>query len=197
MKSLLIVTLIVTLLFIGCGASKDYVQQQIQQSESRTDAEIGTLRDKTDANAAEVNKLRSLATELSTKADMAINKAKGFENYQIIWQGEINFDFDSYLITTAAEQILTEAGEKMEEHSGSVIELTGHTDHTGSAKYNIMLGEQRANGAKRFLADRFGISLYRMFVISYGKQKPVALPDEHHAASKNRRVALTVWGELK
>lgn len=197
MKSTLIISLLtVTLLFIGCGASKDYVLQQIEQSESNTNAQISALKDQTDANAGEINKLRSLATELSGKADLAINEAKGFENYQVIWQGEINYDFDSYLINATAEQILIEAGEKLEQSPGSLIEITGHTDRTGAASYNIMLGEQRANAAKRFLADRFGISLYRMFIISYGNQKPVALPDERHAASKNRRVVLTVWGEM-
>ncbi|NOY88264.1 MAG: OmpA family protein [FCB group bacterium] len=197
MKNLLIVSAISALLFLGCGASKDYVSQQISQSESKTNAQINSLRDKTNANAEQLSKLQSLSKELAAKTDMAINKAKGFENYQIIWKGEINFDFDSYLINANAEQILNEAGKKMEEHPGSIIEIAGYTDRTGSAKYNLMLGEERANAAKRFLADQYGISLYRMFVISYGKQKPIALPDEKHASSKNRRVILTIWGELK
>ena len=41
-----------------------------------------------------------------------------------------------------------------------------------------MLGEQRAAAAKGYLADKFGISLYRMFTISFGKDKPVAMPDQ-------------------
>lgn len=197
MSKLIIGILLLALMFVGCGVNKDYVAQQIQDSESRSKTQIDAIGDKTDGNASEIAKLRSLAGELSEKADMAIDKAKGFENYQIIWQGEFNFDFDSYLINASAEQILIEAGEKMEQNTGSIIELSGHTDRTGNAKYNLMLGEQRANSAKRFLSERFGISLYRMFVISYGEQKPVALPDENQAASKNRRVILAVWGELK
>jgi peptidoglycan-associated lipoprotein len=181
-------------LLAGCGASKSFVQDQIKESESRTGAQIATLRDKTDANAAEVARLQQLATELSGKADMALNEAKGFETYQIIWSGEIGFDFDSWEITGAAEAILMEAGEKMEEVPGSVIEFIGHTDRTGSAKYNLMLGEKRAEAAKRFLAERFGVSLYRMFTVSYGEDKPIAMPDEKNAASRNRRVSLKIWG---
>lgn len=196
MRKLLIVTLMLALFVVGCGVNKDYVAQQISDSESRTQSQISAVTDKTDGNATEIAKLRSLAGEISDKADMAINKAKGFENYQIIWQGEINYDFDSYLINATAEQILIEAGEKLEQSQGSIIEIVGHADRTGNAKYNLMLGQQRADAAKRFLSDRFGISLYRMFVMSYGEQKPVALPDENQAASKNRRVKLAVWGEL-
>lgn len=182
------------LLVAGCGVNKAFVEEQIVQSEGRTAAQIATVRDKTDGNAAEVAKLKTLASELSTKTDMAINQAKGFENYQIIWSGVINFDFDSWDVTATAEQILTEAGQKLEQHGGSLLEIEGHTDGTGSARYNLMLGEKRADAAMRFLAERFGISLYRMFVMSYGKTKPVSMPDERGAASKNRRVTLKIWG---
>ena len=182
------------LLVAGCGVNKAFVEEQIVQSEGRTAAQLATVRDKTDTNAAEVAKLKTLASELSTKTDLAINQAKGFENYQIIWSGVINFDFDSWDVTATAEQILTEAGQKLEQHGSSLLEIEGHTDGTGSARYNLMLGEKRAAAAKRFLAERFGISLYRMFVMSYGKTKPVSMPDERGAASKNRRVTLKIWG---
>ena len=127
---------------------------------------------------------------------MALNQAKGFENYQVIWEGEINFDFDSYEITSVAEQTLMEAGQKMETSTESLVELVGHTDKTGSNAYNLTLGEKRAESVRRFLNDRFGISLYRMFTLSYGEGKPTALPDEGNSASRNRRVRLRVWGEL-
>ncbi len=194
MKRIAFVMWLLAILVAGCGVNKEYVEGQIAASEGRTATQVATLSDKTDANAAEVARLKTLAGELSAKTDMAINQAKGFENYQIIWSGVINFDFDSWNVTTTGEQILNEAGVKMEQHPESLIEVEGHTDGTGSSNYNMMLGEQRANAAKGFLAERFGISLYRMFIISYGKTKPVSLPDERQSASKNRRVTLKVWG---
>ena len=194
MKRIALLMCLLVLLVAGCGVNKQFVDEQISASESRTSAQVATLKDKTDANAAEVAKLRTLAGELSTKTDLAINQAKGFENYQIIWSGVINFDFDSWNVTANGEQILGEAGVKLEQYPHSLIEIEGHTDGTGSSKYNMMLGEQRANAAKSFLAERFGVSLYRMFVISFGKTKPASMSDEREAASKNRRVTLKVWG---
>lgn len=198
MKTTLIVISLLTVLLLaaGCGVNKQYVADEITALEARTAAEIGSIRDKTDLNATELARLQGLATELGEKADMAINKASGFENYQIIWSGEINFGFDSHEIDDVAGSILDEAGMKLEQVPGSLIEIVGHSDPTGSANYNLMLGEKRANSAKRHLADRFGISLYRMFVVSYGEQKPVALPDERNAASRNRRVSLSIWGSM-
>ena len=179
-------------LLTGC-ASKGFVQEQIRAAEARSSAE---LAGKTGSMETEIEQLKDLSRQLSEKTDMAINQAKGFENYQILWQGEVNFDFDSDDVTSLSEQSLMEAGQKMEEHPEALVELVGHTDQTGSNTYNLQLGARRADSVKRFLADRFGISLYRMFTMSYGKQKPLELPDQANANHKNRRVKVIVWGKL-
>ena len=195
MKTFMVIGLsVVLLLAAGCGVNKQYVANEIAASEARTASELATVKDATDANQAEITRLQQLATELGAKADMAIDKASGFENYQVIWSGEINFDFDSYAINDVAASILDEAGMKLEQVPSSLLELVGYTDRTGSANYNLLLGEKRANSAKRYLADKFGISLYRLFTNSYGEEKPIAMPDEQNASSKNRRVQLQIWG---
>jgi peptidoglycan-associated lipoprotein len=178
----------------GCGVKQDYVDAQINDAEARMNAKVDAVTNKTEMNAQEIAQLQSLSKELSGKADMAINKASGFENYQILWEGQINFAFDSWDIDDVAGQILAEAGQKMEQVRGSVIEIAGHADQTGSKKYNYLIAQHRAEAAKRYLAESFGISLYRMFEVSFGEDKPVAMPDERSASSKNRRVSLTIWG---
>ena len=198
MKTRLILSLLlVGLMAAGCGVNKDYVAAEIAASEARTTADVGELRDKADLNATQITALQGLATELGEKADLAINKASGFENYEIIWSGEINFAFDSYDVDDVAASILDEAGMKLEQVPHSLIEIVGHTDPTGAAKYNILLGEKRANAAKRYLANKFGTSLYRMFIVSQGEEKPVAAMDERNASSRNRRVKLSIWGSLQ
>ena len=183
-------------LIAGC-ASKGYVEEQIRASESRTSAQLTDVSGKTSSIETDIEQLKALSRELSGKTEIALNQAKGFENYQIIWEGEVNFDFDSYDIKPVAEQTLMDAGQKLEQNPRSLVELVGYTDKTGSNNYNLLLGEKRAESVRRFLADRFGISLYRMFTLSYGKSKQMQLPDQSDAASKQRRVMIRVWGELK
>jgi outer membrane protein OmpA-like peptidoglycan-associated protein len=198
MRTTLMIFLLTALLMLaGCGVKQQFVLDEIAASEARSQAEIGSVKDKVDMNAEELTRLQGLATALDKKADLAINKASGFENYQIIWSGEINFSFDSYDIDDVAASILDEAGMKMEQVPGSLLEIVGHADQTGAASYNLLLGEKRANSSKRFLAGKFGISLYRMFVVSYGEAKPAAISGENQSASKNRRVSLSVWGALQ
>ncbi|MEW5795433.1 MAG: OmpA family protein [Candidatus Zixiibacteriota bacterium] len=191
MRASIILIVPAFLILAGCGVNKDYVAEQIAASEAKTTSQIQAAQEKSDADIA---KFQQLAQQLEAKADLAINKASGFENYQVIWSGEINFAFDSYDIDGIAGSILNEAGTKLEQIPHALIEITGHTDKTGSASYNLVLGEKRANAAKRYLADKFGISLYRMFINSFGEQKPVAMPDERNASSRNRRVMLSIWG---
>jgi outer membrane protein OmpA-like peptidoglycan-associated protein len=193
MRKLIFVVLLAALMVAGCGASKGYVDEQIAAAEARMNSQVSTVSSKADANAAEVAKLKDLAAQLQEKTDMAINKAAGFENYQIIWSGEINFAFDSYALDNVSTDILTEAGQKLEGTPNAIVELAGHCDRTGSKTYNYELGQMRAAEAQRFFAERFGIQSYRMFIISYGKDKPQAAPDEKYSASKNRRVNLTIW----
>ena len=68
--------------------------------------------------------------------------------------------------------------------------IEGHADERGTREYNLALGERRANAAKNYLQS-LGISASRLSVVSYGKERPVALGSNESAWSQNRR-AVTV-----
>jgi len=183
------------LLLAGC-ASKGYVEKRMAEMQAKVDSDVTTLKAQTDSNSEEIRKMEALTTELSGKADMALNKAKGFEDYQVIWEGVVNFDYDSHELNQLAQDNLEGLGQKMMDSPRSILEIAGHTDRTGSAKYNFQLGIRRSESVKMFLTDKYGIGLYRMFTVSFGKNKPVALPDEANANAKNRRVVLKLWGPI-
>ncbi len=196
MKGLLLVSMLALLLIAGCGASKGYVNQKVDETRAEYQAEINELKAKAALNSDDIKKLQTLSSQLSEKTNLALNQAQGFENYQVIWEGTINYDYDSYDIRETDRESLSELGTKMTEYPRSLLEIIGHTDQSGSAKYNMTLGLQRAESVKRFLIDNYGVALYRMFTASQGKQKPVALPDEKNSNFRNRRVVLKLWGEL-
>jgi outer membrane protein OmpA-like peptidoglycan-associated protein len=190
-----VVVALAAVMLAGCGASKEYVAQQIEESGKQTSAQLAELQRRSDSNAEEIERLKAMTEELDLKADMALNEAEGFENYKIIWTGEINFAFNSHDLTPVSEEILSECGSIMQSNPTSLLEIAGHTDHIGPADYNLKLGQQRADEAKRFLTDRYGIPLYRLFTVSYGEERAASLPDDLKANAKDRRVVLKVWGE--
>jgi peptidoglycan-associated lipoprotein len=68
--------------------------------------------------------------------------------------------------------------------------IEGHCDERGTREYNLALGERRANAAKNFLVS-LGVDPARISVVSYGKERPVALGSNEAAWARNRR-AVTV-----
>ncbi|MCM2271282.1 MAG: OmpA family protein [candidate division Zixibacteria bacterium] len=193
MKQTLLAILAVSLLVAGCGANKKYVDAQVAAAEERSNSKLTAVSSKTDENAEQLARLQSLSSELSRKTDMALNQAAGFEKYQVIWQGEINFGFDQYDIDPEAQAILDEAGRQMTSRKQAIAEIAGYTDRIGSREYNYVLGERRANAVKRYLGDNFSVGMFRMFTVSYGKDKADQMPDQPQAGAKNRRVTVTLW----
>jgi peptidoglycan-associated lipoprotein len=64
------------------------------------------------------------------------------------------------------------------------LEIQGHTDDSGNAEYNYLLGEARANTVRRYLHAQ-GVPLQRMSVISFGAMAPP--PDESREGSAGKR----------
>lgn len=190
-----VIGLLIISLAAGCGASKSYVDQAVGEERARNDAALEQVSNKADANAAEIEKLKTLAQQLDKKADMAINEAKGYESYQIIWEGDIYFNFNSAKITTEAQAILDQAGDKMTTAKGSIMDLAGYCDPTGSDAYNLELGNKRSQAAKYYLVDNFGLNLYRFFNISYGKRKAVPTNEGNTSYAKQRKVHMRIWGK--
>lgn len=183
------------LLLAGC-ASKGYVDKKMAEMQAQVGTDVSSIKAQTDSNSDEIKRIQALTTELSGKTDMALNKAKGFEDYQVIWEGMVNFDYDSHELTQIAQDNLDALGQKMADNPRSILEIAGHTDRTGSAKYNFQLGLRRSESVKTFLADKYGVALYRMFIVSFGENKPIAMPDEANTNAKNRRVVLKLWGPM-
>ncbi|MDX1571331.1 MAG: OmpA family protein [Xanthomonadales bacterium] len=103
----------------------------------------------------------------------------------------ITFAVDSAEITPDFQSVLDGVTEVLKEYDKTLIEVVGHTDSTGSDRYNQLLSEQRANSVGNYLT-RNGIRAVRVATAGYGEQFPIA--DNGSAAGRqaNRRVELTL-----
>lgn len=75
------------------------------------------------------------------------------------------------------------------EHPGAKVRLEGNTDERGSREYNIALGLRRAQTVEQ-LMEAQGVAPNQIAVVSYGKERPVALGHDESAWELNRRVHL-------
>ena len=72
------------------------------------------------------------------------------------------------------------------------IEIEGHTDNVGDAKYNERLGLLRAEAVKKYLYEQHQVPLHKMNVISYGEEKPATDNKTRDGRAQNRRVVIKV-----
>lgn len=102
------------------------------------------------------------------------------------------FDTDRYNIDTESQGILQSQAQWLARYPARRVTLEGHCDERGTRDYNIALGERRANAAKNYLVS-LGIDASRVTVVSYGKERPIALGSDEPNWAKNRRaVTITV-----
>lgn len=107
-----------------------------------------------------------------------------------IMSDTVLFDTDRYNIDAADQAILQSQAAWLARYPNKAITIEGHCDERGTRDYNIALGERRANAAKNYLAS-LGIDSSRITVVSYGKERPIALGSDEQSWARNRR-AVTV-----
>lgn len=193
-KMLIVLSMVILLGFLGWGcASTSFVKKRTQEIEDMTKAnkaQIGQLEEKVSATDAKADEALNSAREAIRKAE----EAAGYVGYRAIGEREVNFEFDKYDLTKIAKDILDEIGASMQGNPNLILEIEGHTDNIASDGYNLALGQKRAQSVKRYLADRFGIAIHRMFFISHGESKPKALNDTRTGRATNRRAVLRLLG---
>lgn len=104
----------------------------------------------------------------------------------------INFEFDSDKIDGEAHRQIFEIAKALKSKalSKSRIEIQGHTDNLGKAKYNKNLSYKRAMSVMKELSSKYDIDSDLFDTNGFGESQPIAsnLSDEGRAL--NRRVTL-------
>lgn len=103
----------------------------------------------------------------------------------------IFFDTDTYTLKNESVVELNKIKEFLELNPGVRIEISGHTDTTGSDEYNQELSVKRAQSVVHFLVDA-GIPAERLEAKGYGASRPVAKNDTEEGRAKNRRTELKI-----
>lgn len=103
----------------------------------------------------------------------------------------VNFEFDSDILTSEAEGVLDDVAQVLKGMPGTVVEIAGHTSDEGDEYYNIDLSQRRAAAVRRYLIDA-GINASRLKARGYGGSAPVTANDDFSGRRKNRRVEVKV-----
>jgi outer membrane protein OmpA-like peptidoglycan-associated protein/opacity protein-like surface antigen len=101
------------------------------------------------------------------------------------------FDFDSSAIRPDAQLAINHAAEYLHAHPEIGVLIGGFADDRGSAEYNLALGEERAESARKALIAA-GVRPERLQIISYGKEVQVCTAENEACRQQNRRAAFSM-----
>jgi peptidoglycan-associated lipoprotein len=95
------------------------------------------------------------------------------------------FDFDQAQLKPEGMESLQRVARVLRGHQ-STIDIEGNCDERGTEEYNLMLGQRRAEIARKYLVD-LGVSPSQLSTVSYGALRPVNSAHTEAAWNENRR----------
>jgi peptidoglycan-associated lipoprotein len=112
------------------------------------------------------------------------------------WAGTfrtIHFPYNSTLIKGDENlQTLKGVAHYMKQYPRTYIFIEGHCDERGADAYNLSLGSHRANEVRNHLVNE-GVNPDHIFVISYGKERPIIVGHDEESWYQNRRAEFRVF----
>lgn len=109
----------------------------------------------------------------------------------LIMPSNITFATDSAVFQTGFNNILDSVAVVLKKYDKTLINVTGHTDSTGSDEHNLNLSQQRAVAVGNYLNLR-GVNASRLVVRGMGESMPIASNDTEAGRAQNRRVELSI-----
>lgn len=117
----------------------------------------------------------------------------GMNKYQMAKSETVLFGLDKSNLTNDAKQQLEDLAKQATSTDRYVIEIQGFTDKTGSAGYNDVLSQRRAETVARYLAIEYKIPVRNITMLGEGYAAPVADDKTRDGRKQNRRVEVKLW----
>ena len=146
-----------------------------------------------DRNASAAKTVRTTKPSIAVIEKRKPSTAKDDSQFVTVsLQAGALFDVDKSSIKQRGKEKLNLLARKLKETiTTEKIEIAGHTDSTGSDKYNQRLSERRAEAVKSYLVSQ-GVSADKMQTIGYGESKPIASNKTKVGQARNRRVEVKI-----
>jgi peptidoglycan-associated lipoprotein len=99
---------------------------------------------------------------------------------------DVFFGYDQWMLSDAGMEALNHDAQWLKDHPGAVMKVEGHCDERGTADYNIVLGDKRAQAARSYLVES-GVGPKQVAIVSYGKARPFCTDPAESCYQQNRR----------
>jgi len=175
-------------------AEADRAEFEIEALKAHDQAE--STKRKFDAAQEELNVLRRERDAEMSRLQKALNRIAATRRtsdglVMSLGTDSINFDFDKATLRPEERELLSRIAGILLTSSGYRVQVYGHTDDVGSAKYNLELSERRAKAVEKYLIEA-GIDPSIITMKGFGKSSPLVQGTTAKARAKNRRVEIGI-----
>ena len=112
----------------------------------------------------------------------------------VVVLNNIFFETASYALKEESNIELNKLLQFMQNNKSIKIEIRGHTDNTGDAKFNMKLSENRAKKVAQYIIEK-GIPVERIIFKGYGETKPIGDNATDEGRARNRRTEFAIAQE--
>jgi OmpA-OmpF porin, OOP family len=169
------------------NAIKD-VDARAQQGIQSVNQKAETADQKALAAGQAAEQAQQAATGAETRVTSLTNTVANLDNYHPIVEAQVHFGFDKSTLTPKAKEALDQLGGQIQSAKSYILVVDGNTDSVGNPTYNYELSQHRADSVIQYLATKYNIPAYKIFVIGLGKDKPAEPNKTAAGRAKNRRV---------
>ena len=118
------------------------------------------------------------------------------EGILVTFDSGILFDIDSYALKATTRTNAEKLSKTLNKYDETEIHVLGHTDNTGTEKYNLELSKKRAAAIHNYLVSN-GIAEGRLSDTGYGEADPIATNETVEGKELNRRVEIVIVADKK
>ncbi|MGV8074172.1 MAG: OmpA family protein [Syntrophobacteraceae bacterium] len=113
------------------------------------------------------------------------------DNLELTIKSDVFFDVDSARLKHSGYDEMDRIADILRRYPETNLYVGGHTDSTGSERYNLDLSERRAESVMNAMVDR-GINPRRISAKGYGESMPLESNATEAGRQLNRRVVIEI-----
>ena len=143
--------------------------------------------------AGQMDELYAIAQEARQQVAAVNERVSSLDDYDVQETVAVTFRVNSAVLSPEAKRQLDDLAPKALAAKGYMIEISGHTDSTGSEAKNMRLSRERAESVVEYLTINHKIPARRFITpMGYGKSDAVADNSTPAGRAQNRRVEVKI-----
>lgn len=154
-----------------------------------SDTRVTPVEESQQKIAGQMDELYAVAQEARQQVAQVNERVSALDEFDTQQSVAVTFSVNSAVLSAEARQQLDDFATKALATSGYMIEVSGHTDSTGSETKNMRLSRDRAEAVVEYLTVNHKIPARRFITpMGYGKAEAVADNSTASGRAQNRRV---------